>query len=177
MEIINILIKSPVHFPLFSSNTANHSCPPSLHYQAEDIWSCICIRHLSKVNSFFSLSFCSNCQNGLWCQLPVHIFHKQNTTGESQGLVHIVGDINGSYFTQLKLQLCNGFHVPLCSGPQSPFPLSPEACLLWPFSMDTGLPSPRTSIGCPLPRVLFFDGDMTKTYFLQLISLLRFHQN
>lgn len=82
---------------------------------------------LVKKSPFFchSVFFCSDCQNQLWCQVSVHIIHKQNTTGESQGLVHIVGNINGSYFAQFNLKPCNDFQVPLSSGPHSWSPLFP----------------------------------------------------
>lgn len=118
MRTANVFTKFSVHFPLLSSSTATHSFLPSVYYQAENIWSCILTRHSSKVNSFVSC-FWSNCQNWLWSQFSVHIICKLSTPGEWQGLVNIVGNINGSDFTQWKLFLCNGFQVPLFSGPQT----------------------------------------------------------
>lgn len=139
--------------------------------------------HKTLVKSqFFGHSLYSNCQNRWWSQLSVHTIHRRSTTGENQGLAHIVSNINGSYFTQQKLDPCNELWVPPFSGSHSPFPLFPSSLLLFlsccsPDSMHMGLPPYGTCMPVSLPRVPFLDIHMANSYFLWSISLLKYHQN
>ena len=79
----SILIKSLVHFLLFSPSSAIHSLSLSVHNQAENTRSWIFIRCLSKVNSFVTLCVVNVKTNDE--ANSVQIIHKLSTTGESQG--------------------------------------------------------------------------------------------
>ena len=57
--------------------------------------------HKTVVKSqFICPSLYSNRQNWWWSQISVHMIHKLSEAGRSQGLLHIVGDVNSSYFTK-----------------------------------------------------------------------------
>lgn len=97
----------------------------------------------------------------MWCQLSVHVIHKWNTGGERQGLACIVGNVNGSYFSRLKLNPCNGFQALLFSGPHSVFSLFTMSNLFslapWVPCALTRLPTQELAPAGLLPRVLFPD--------------------